>query len=524
MLDRIKQIAARIGGRTLFVIGFDALAAAGVATVLAREASGYGVAAAITAIAIVVSIVFLLEKTYPFRFMVPGVLFLTVFVLYPVIHTVYLSFTNYGTGHILTKTEAIANLEDRYYIGEDARRFTYDAYRNEAGDIRLILSPVDREQAYIADGESLRPVDLSAERFVDEDGDGTIDSIDGYERLSRGDLIQVVGTLEDWTPEAEDFAVSMQDLSTFAEAVQRYVYDPAEDQITDRQTGKTFEPVEGVFTAVEGDGTLEPGFRVQIGFRNYREMFTNPLITRPFMRVFGWTFVWAFLSVATTFTLGLMLAMNLNEPTLRFKKIYRSLLIIPYAMPVFITALMWRGFFNTAAGMINTVIMEPLFGIAPTWFQDPTLARFAILVVNLWLGFPYMMVIILGALQSIPPQLYEVAKVDGASRFRQFFNITIPLLLISVGPLLIGSFAFNFNNFNVIYLVTQGNPPIPGANVAGSTDILISYTYKLAFGGQGGTLYGLAAAISVIIFILIGTISAFNFKFTGALEETGENV
>ena len=522
MLDRVKEFIKGLGVRAILVIGFDVLIAAGVVTVLARGATT--MAAALSAIAIIVTVILLLQNLYKFRYMVPGVLFMVIFVLYPIIHTGYLSFTNYGTGHLLTKDQAISILEDRYYLPEQSRAFSFDAYRNEAGDIRLLLSPQDSEQAYLTGGEVLEPVDLDAARFQDTNGDGTIDEIDGYTLLSRGELVQVIGELESWTPEAEDFAVSMQSLNAFAEAVQRYEYLPDEDQVIDNQSGEVFVPMEGTFTAQESDRTLQPGFRVPIGFRNYREIFTNPLITQPFFRVFGWTFLWAFLSVATTFTLGLMLALNLNEPSMRFKKIYRSLLIIPYAMPIFITALMWRGFFNTSAGMINTKILQPLLDIAPAWFQEPTLAKIAILIVNLWLGFPYMMVITLGALQSIPPQLYDVAKVDGASAPRRFFEITLPLLLISVGPLLIGSFAFNFNNFNVIYLVTQGDPPIAGANVAGATDILISYTYKLAFGGQGGTLYGFAAAVSVIIFALIGTISGFNFKFTGALEETGENV
>lgn len=522
MLDALQGFVRRVGIRVILLVGFDALIAAGIVTAVAR--GGTTMAAALTAVAILVTAIFLLQGAYKFRYMVPGVLFMVIFVLYPIIHTVYLSFTNYGTGHLLTKDQAIQILEDRYYVPEDARTFTFDAYRNDAGDIRLLLSPEGSEQAYLTGGQTLEPVDLTADRFIDSDGDGTIDEIEGYTLMSRGDLVQVIGRLEGWTPEADDFAVSMRSMNAFAEAVQRYEYRPDEDRVVDNRTGEVFEPVVGTFTAVEGDRTIQPGFRVPIGFRNYRAIFTNPLITGPFFRVFGWTFLWAFLSVATTFTLGLMLALNLNEPSMRFKKIYRSLLIVPYAMPIFITALMWRGFFNTSAGMINTKILQPLFDIAPAWFQEATLAKIAVLIVNLWLGFPYMMVITLGALQSIPPQLYEVAKIDGASGPRQFVSITLPLLLLSVGPLLIGSFAFNFNNFNVIFLVTQGDPPIPGASVAGATDILISYTYQLAFGGQGGTLYGFAAAVSVIIFALIGTISGLNFRWTGALEEMGENV
>ncbi|GAI02968.1 unnamed protein product, partial [marine sediment metagenome] len=133
--------------------------------------------------------------------------------------------------------------------------------------------------------------------------------------------------------------------------------------------------------------------------------------------------------------------------------------------------------------------------------------------------------ITLGALQSIPSELGEAASIDGASRWQQFKNITFPLLLVSLAPLLIGSFAFNFNNFNVIYLVTQGRPAIPGAGTpAGSTDILISYTYRLAFEGVRGNQWGLASAVSLIIFIIVVIISAIGFRYTRALEEISKNV
>ena len=135
------------------------------------------------------------------------------------------------------------------------------------------------------------------------------------------------------------------------------------------------------------------------------------------------------------------------------------------------------------------------------------------------------MLINLGSLQSIPNELYEAARVDGASGWQQFWHVTLPLLLVSVAPLLVSCFAFNFNNFGVIYLVTQGRPPIPGARTpAGATDILITYTYRLAFESGSGTDYGLASAVTILIFLIVGTLSWFNFRFTGTLEEVRENV
>ena len=268
---------------------------------------------------------------------------------------------------------------------------------------------------------------------------------------------------------------------------------------------------------------LVGGVQSNIGFSNFLKVFQNPQIFRPFLRVFTWTFLWAFLCTTTAFALGLVLAVLLNEPHLRFCQLYRSVLIIPYAIPGFISILMWAGFLNTNFGAVNRVL-DTLLGIRIPWLMDPFWAKVALLLVNLWLGYPYMMVVCLGALQSIPYELYEAARVDGASRWHQFWRITLPLLMISIAPLLIASFAFNFNNFNLIYLLTGGGPPMTADTPAGSTDILISYTYRLAFERDLGNQYGFAAAISVIIFLIIGMISVFNFRLTARFERLGEQL
>jgi arabinogalactan oligomer/maltooligosaccharide transport system permease protein len=231
--------------------------------------------------------------------------------------------------------------------------------------------------------------------------------------------------------------------------------------------------------------------------------------------VFIWNVVFALLSVVTTFALGLGLAVALNHPGMRGRRVYRSLLILPYALPSFMTALIWAGMFNQEYGVINQML-----GASVPWLRDPTLAKVSILIVNLWLGFPYMFLISTGALQSIPEDLKEAGYVDGATPRQAFRRITFPLLLISLAPLLIASFAFNFNNFNIIYLLNGGGPPIVGAQTpAGHTDILISYTYRLAFESGQGNEFGFASAIAIIIFILVGSISALSFRRTRALEE-----
>jgi ABC-type sugar transport system permease subunit len=237
--------------------------------------------------------------------------------------------------------------------------------------------------------------------------------------------------------------------------------------------------------------------------------------------------VFAFLSVLITFTLGLGLALVVNDRRIPFVGTFRALSIVPYAVPGFISALVWVGLMNPFYGQFNQVL-RMLTGVSPEWFSDPTLAKVAILLVNLWLGYPYMLLISLGALQSIPGELFEAASMDGASGPQRFRFITLPLLLVALGPLLIGSFAFNFNNFTLIDLVTGGGPPVSGTSQpAGATDILISYTFRLAFtGGQGGrgVDYGFAAALSVFIFLITAALTAFNFRFSRQLEQVSENL
>ncbi|HWM17702.1 MAG TPA: ABC transporter permease subunit, partial [Microbacterium sp.] len=209
-------------------------------------------------------------------------------------------------------------------------------------------------------------------------------------------------------------------------------------------------------------------------------------------------------------------AIVFNDPRMKSKRFYRVIVILPYAFPGFLTALVWAGMFNQDFGIINQWFFG---GAAIPWLQDPWLAKIALLTVNLWLGFPYMFLVCTGAIQSIPDDILEAARADGAGAWGIFRLIKFPLLLVSVAPLLISSFAFNFNNFVLVYFLTQGGPRFPDASInVGQTDILISMVYKVAFVGSERD-YGLASAFSVIIFIVVGVISWIAFRQTKALEE-----
>jgi ABC-type sugar transport system permease subunit len=231
------------------------------------------------------------------------------------------------------------------------------------------------------------------------------------------------------------------------------------------------------------------------------------------------------MSVFLTFVLGLFLAIMFDVPEMPARNLVRTLLLIPYTIPAFVSVPVWVGLLNPQYGVVSQWIAALTGGWVPPWFSDPTWSKIGILLIQTWLGFPYMFVIITGALQTLPNDVYEAADLDGANAWAKFRSITLPLLLVTVGPLLVASFAFNFNNFTVIDLYNQGRPPIPNATIpVGYTDILATYTYRIAFGSTGSTDYGYASAITVIIFLILVVITLFQFRFTNRMEERGRNV
>ena len=189
---------------------------------------------------------------------------------------------------------------------------------------------------------------------------------------------------------------------------------------------------------------LEPGWRDPAWFSNYMRLFQDDRVRDPLVSVFIWTLVFASLTVLTQFAFGLFLALALNKP-IRGRRFYRSILVLPYAMPSIMSILIWGGMFNTEFGAINEILGREI-----AWFQDPNFARAAVILVNLWLGFPYFYLVSSGSLQAIPTELLEAASIDGANPRQVFRKVTLPLLLQILSPLLIASFAFNFNNFNLI--------------------------------------------------------------------------
>jgi ABC-type sugar transport system permease subunit len=306
---------------------------------------------------------------------------------------------------------------------------------------------------------------------------------------------------------------------------QMYSYDEEQDVLVNNSTG-TICPLEIDNFVCDGI-EVDPGWRVYVGTENYERLFLNERIRSSLNIVTKWTFQFAILSVIFAFSVGLFLSIILNKEDLKFKRIYRSIFILPYAIPAFVSVLVWKGILNPDYGVVNAWLspIYELLDVEPIrWFLTKDSSRAAVLLVNTWLGFPYMFLITTGALQSIPKELTEAAKVDGATGIQSFWKITLPLLMVSISPLLIGAFAFNFNNFTLVFLLTGGGPPVVGSEVPlGWTDLLISFTYKLAISGGRGNLFGFASSVTIIVFAIVLIISAISFRYTKRLERVYGN-
>lgn len=253
-----------------------------------------------------------------------------------------------------------------------------------------------------------------------------------------------------------------------------------------------------------------------IGLENFKTVLAGPF-KDVFFPVFIWTIAFAILSTIGCFLVGLIMALLLNNANLKERGFYKAILVLPWALPATVAILSWQGLLNGSAGQINTLLLNLNIISEPIqWLTNPTNARFALIMVNIWLGFPYMMNVCLGALAAIPETYYEAADVDGASKLTQFFKITLPTLAQTAWPLVISSFAFNFNNFGSAYLITGGLPPRAGTQFAGYTDILASVNYKLVtVSGK----YSIASTISIIIFLILATISYTQLKKSGQFAE-----
>jgi len=482
----------------------------------------YPLVAVFVIIAIFVNVVLLRKEAYPLRWMVVGLVLMAMFTIYPIFFTVWVSFTNYGESHLITKKQAVDQILNYKYLPQAGKAYTWTAFKTPEGDYALWLIDANGI-GYLAKVGVPPTQPVPGEASIGElDKNGIPKTIAGYERLNP---IQAAtdNNLTNLLFGDPGKTIQVRSPSEAAELLPLYVYDLAKDAMTNQETGMVYTNLRGIFTSSSGE-QIRPGFVATIGLSNFKNFFISPALRGPLVEVTTWNFAFAILSLLLNFSLGLAIAILYNDRYFPYKKLIRTLLIIPYTVPALITILIWRGMLNPEIGVVNR-ILDSSIGLSPEWYTNQWWAKFAILLVNLWLSYPYFMLICSGALQSIPPDIYEAAIVDGARPWQQFRRITLPLLLVAVGPLLIASFVFNFNNFNLIYLFNAGGPPIPNTPTpAGYTDILISYVYNLAFSGSRGVDYGFAAAITIIIFVIVGVITLFQFRYTRMWEEVSENV
>ncbi|AJJ35123.1 binding--dependent transport system inner membrane component family protein [Yersinia rochesterensis] len=455
--------------------------------------------------------VFANRRAYAWRYVYPGVAGMGLFVLFPLICTIAIAFTNYSSTNQLTFERAQSVLMDRQF--QTGKTYTFGLYPSH-DQWRLQLTNPDDNTLLVSEPFNLSTTGEQKINVVPTSTEQTAEQaslrIITQNRQALSELVAIL-------PGGGE--LRMSSLRQFAGTSPLYKLGADGKELINQQTGVIYRPNidVGFYQAINANGQwenekLSPGFTVTIGWKNFLRVLHDEGIQKPFISIFIWTIIFSLLTVVLTVAVGMVLACVVQWDSLKGKAVYRVLLILPYAVPAFISILIFKGLFNQSFGEIN-LMLNHLFGIKPAWFSDPITAKSMILIVNTWLGYPYMMILCMGLLKAIPDDLYEASAMDGAGPFQNFFRITLPLLIKPLTPLMIASFAFNFNNFVLIQLLTNGGPDMIGTTTpAGYTDLLVSYTYRIAFEGGGGQDFGLAAAIATLIFILVGALAILNLK------------
>ncbi len=488
--------------------------------------------------------VFTNPKTYAHRYIFPGVAGMALFILFPMAYTIGISFTNYSGTNLLS-LERVQEYHLQQTYQTEGGSYKFSLYSAHDGRYQIALQHAeDAEKVYVSSPIRLWDrEEIKQRKAMPAEFPGAQDGVKvrSAEALPEGEAVPIkdivalrsnLQAIKLQLPDATELSMSgLRKFSALKPLFTRLkdgvvlpengIIISDENTLKNNLTNQFMRPnyVTGFYQYIDGNGEfigdeIPPGFTVSIGWDNYVRVFTDDGIQGPFLKIFVWTVLFSAGSVFFTLAIGMVLANLVQWEFLQLRGFYRVILILPYAVPAFISILVFKGLFNQSFGEIN-ILLETLFGIKPAWFTQPGLARAMILIVNTWLGFPYMMILCMGLLKSIPEDLYEASAMDGAGPVHNFFHITLPLLMKPLTPLLIASFAFNFNNFVLIQLLTNGQPDIIGATTpAGTTDLLVSYTYRIAFEAGGGADYALASAIATVIFLLVGALAILNLKLS----------
>ncbi len=274
------------------------------------------------------------------------------------------------------------------------------------------------------------------------------------------------------------------------------------------------------FTNYDKDHQVPGNLFTWVGLDNFSNiLFNDPRMSTTFFGTLGWTIVWAFFATFTNYFAGILVALIINQKDLKFKKLWRSVLVLTIAMPQFISLLIMRNFFANYGVinrlLINMNIIDNVDNAIP-FFEDPLLAKITVIIVNMWVGIPHTMLMSSGILMNIPQDLYEAATVDGANKVQMFFKITLPQIIFTTTPYLIQTFIGNINNFNLIYLLTGGGPVSSEYYSAGKTDLLVTWLFKLTNEKRD---YSLASTIGILIFIISATFSLLTYRNTKSYKE-----
>lgn len=491
--------------------GLNAFALWSVPVLIANDRFLYAAYVAISTL--ILDYIFLSSKFVAAKYIMPGVILLVAFQIYPAIYTGYIAFTNFSVGHEFNKQSAVDSIISNSLepVGDDSI-LPMRLAKNPEGTLTLLIKESDGN-LYAGTSQGIKKLPTNS---WSADADGNIQSVQGFSFLSETEEAAALEQLSDYyVPGLEkNVKYRVADFTNVERITPTLRYDSQGDFVENILTGEKYRPNKNGSFVSEAGEELEPGWTARIGLKNLERVIGDERYRTPLVKVLIWTFIYPFLVVILTFFLGLFLALTINHPKIKVKKIYRILMIVPYAMPGVLSILTWKGMLNESYGIVNKLLP----GTIP-WLSDPWWAKVAVVLVQLWAGTPYMFLIATGAIQALSTEIVEASEVDGASPRQVFWNIKLPLVVIALTPLLIASYAYNFSNFGSIYLLTGGGPVMyDSGGVAGHTDILISYTYNLAFTAGKGRDYGLASAVSFINFLIVAVISIQAFRRSKQME------
>ena len=262
---------------------------------------------------------------------------------------------------------------------------------------------------------------------------------------------------------------------------------------------------------------IPPRFIMEwVGFKTFSDIMNIPIWSSTFLRVLAWTIAWAFISTLTAYGLGLLQEVLINAKGIRFKAMWRGILILPWAVPTMVSLLIFRTMFHREGAFNQLLMNSGIISEAIPFLSNTAWARTILILVNMWLSFPFYMALISGVMTSISPELYEAVEIDGGNSWHKFRYISMPTILTATSPIIVMGITGNFNSFSTIFFITGGRPLDLNYQMAGTTDLLITWIFKLTLDQR---MYNFASAISILIFIVIATVTAFNLMRTRAFKE-----